>query len=70
MGAILITDGRPGINRASVMVLLYDAATPTGRRASEHPGNMKRSLFALLGLIAAKCSMALRPTAKVETRRN
>jgi hypothetical protein len=60
MGAILITNGRPGINRASVLVLLYDAGTSTGRRASEQPGTNKPSLLAYLGLIAAKlCGPAL-----------
>jgi len=54
MGAILITNGRPGIDRASVLVLLYDAGTSTGRRASEQPRSKKPSLLAFLGLIAAK----------------
>ena len=57
MGAILITNGRPGVNRASVMVLLYDAGTSTAWRAPKQPVNKKRSVLAFIRLIAAKlCS--------------
>jgi hypothetical protein len=74
MGAILITDGRPGVNRASVMVLLYDAGSSTGWRATEQPGTKKPSLLAFLGLIAAKLYspkfLERNSRARAPTRRN